>query len=251
MIKLKHLEPGRPARRGQLILERRFRITTEHLGKAASLSSRTSSQDLFDILDIGCGNGAQTVYFKDLANILIGIDITHPRETEEPVSQAELKFTQGRADKLPFMDEAFSLVTSFEVLEHVDNDVNAVKEIARVLRPKGKFFCSLPNKWWIFESHGATIPGLNWLPWNRIPLVGWLPSPIHSRIAKARIYTLKGACSIITRGGLTPIRWGYITAPLDVLPAGIIQNTLRRTIFKNDTCKLPFLAVNLFVESIK
>ncbi len=48
---------------------------------------------------------------------------------------------------LPFGDSTFDLVTSFGVLEHVFNDVESVREIARVLKPEGLFFCSfLPYK---------------------------------------------------------------------------------------------------------
>ncbi|MDP8228503.1 MAG: hypothetical protein P9M15_03525 [Candidatus Electryoneaceae bacterium] len=103
----------------------------------------------------------------------------------------------------------------------------------------------------MFETHGAVIPGLNWVPWNRVPLISWLPTWLHDRIAMARIYTMKTALKLMLQGGFEPLEYGYITAPLDVLPDGRLRQWLRRTIFLSDTTPNPLLAVNLYVIARK
>ena len=48
------------------------------------------------------------------------------------------------AGPLPFCDGAFQVVCAFEVLEHIPEDQATIAEIARVLRPGGAFFVSVP-----------------------------------------------------------------------------------------------------------
>lgn len=48
------------------------------------------------------------------------------------------------AGPLPFCDGAFQVVCAFEVLEHIPEDTDTIAEIARVLRPGGAFFVSVP-----------------------------------------------------------------------------------------------------------
>ena len=44
-----------------------------------------------------------------------------------------------------FTDNTFDVVISFQVIEHIQDDETFVKEIARVLKPGGKFICTTPN----------------------------------------------------------------------------------------------------------
>ncbi len=48
---------------------------------------------------------------------------------------------------LPFQNDSFDVVVSYGVLEHVPNDLESLREISRVLKPGGLFFCfHLPRK---------------------------------------------------------------------------------------------------------
>lgn len=239
---IRHLEPGRPARQGQLILERRFRIARAFIDPDARQGR---------LLDIGCGNGAQTAFFASVSDLVVGIDIVPLIETENPADKTSFQFVRGSALELPFRDESFHTVTAFEVLEHVPDDARAIAEISRLIPVGGRFIYSLPNKWWLLETHGASIPGLNWIPWNRVPFVGWLPKFIHERIGRARIYTMTRALNLALSAGLQPVKWGYITAPLDVLSDGKLRKILRETVFNADITSIPFLAVNLYVVAEK
>jgi SAM-dependent methyltransferase len=61
---------------------------------------------------------------------------------------------QGDATRLPFDDASFDRVITSEVLEHIQDDVAAIGELVRVLRPGGTFACTVPT--WYPEK-------INWL----------------------------------------------------------------------------------------
>lgn len=54
---------------------------------------------------------------------------------------------RGDATRLPFPDDTFDRVITSEVLEHIQDDVSAIAELVRVLRPGGSFACTVPS-WW-------------------------------------------------------------------------------------------------------
>jgi SAM-dependent methyltransferase len=50
----------------------------------------------------------------------------------------------GALEKLPFADASFDLVTALDVVEHLDDDLAALREIGRVLRPGGQLLMTVP-----------------------------------------------------------------------------------------------------------
>ncbi len=63
----------------------------------------------------------------------------------------------GRAEKMPFQSKMFDLVIGFEVLEHVEEDLEALKEIYRVLKRGGTFIFAVPlhKKWFTKADYFA------------------------------------------------------------------------------------------------
>ena len=116
------------------------------------------------------------------------------------------------------------------------------------LKPNSKIAISIPNKWWIFETHGAHLP---LLPWNRIPFFSWLPKSIHGKYAKAKNYEADEIKNLLTKVGFKIIDIKYINAPMDMVPFKFIQNILRSTIFKNDTTNIPFLSTSIMLFAEK
>lgn len=73
---------------------------------------------------------------------------------------------RGDATKLPFADGSFDVVITSEVLEHVQDDVAAIAEMVRVLRPGGRFAATVPAwgpevvNWKLSdEYHAPKAPG--------------------------------------------------------------------------------------------
>ena len=113
-----------------------------------------------DVLDVGCNTGYGTRRFLDVANRVVGVDVS-PRAIEAALEGAaggrgEFLLTSGQ--DLPFPDDSFDLVTSFQVLEHVPNAVAFLREIERVARPGAIVVLATPN------AAVRLFPGMT--PWN-------------------------------------------------------------------------------------
>lgn len=95
------------------------------------------------ILDIGCGNGNYTQYFCRNNNKVIGIDIEDFRKKE---FSENFEFVKYNGKRIPFKDNFFDCIISWDVIEHVEDDKLFVEEIKRVLRKGRVVFLGIPNK---------------------------------------------------------------------------------------------------------
>ena len=71
-------------------------------------------------------------------------------ETQEISAEKLIGVLRGDARKLPFPDESFDVVITSEVLEHIQDDVAAIAEMVRVLKPGGRFAATVPA--WLPEA---------------------------------------------------------------------------------------------------
>ena len=95
------------------------------------------------ILDVGCGTGANLFMLSELGEAE-GVDISAQAITfcqARGLSNVRL----GAAEDLPYGDDQFDLVTALDVLEHLDDDVGALREMRRVIRPGGRLLLFVPT----------------------------------------------------------------------------------------------------------
>jgi len=236
---LANLAAGKPADSGQFLLGRRLRLVEPLLGEARE-----------HLVDFGCGNGAQTRLFDPLFARTTGVDV-------DPVFLAEFQaqiVADGVQDRtracelvdgrIPLDDACADVVTSFTVLEHVPDEAAALAEMRRVLRPGGRMIISVPNRWWLFETHGADLP---LLPWNRVPLVSWWPKRLHDRWARARIYRRREIVAMVSAAGFTVTGSWRATAPMDMIKWAPLRRVVRGVFFGRDRAVLPVLATEVLV----
>jgi len=226
---------GKPAESTDFILERRYRLVRRH---APTMGGT--------LLDYGCGNGSQTLRFQEDFDTIIGADVVpeHIEAFEAGQPPATVHPVLYDGDRLPVEDQSVDAVVSFEVLEHVTDEQVSLAEIHRVIRPGGWVAMTVPNRWWIFETHGADLP---LLPWNRVPLFSWLPTALHDRWARARIYRRRQIVTLLEDAGFEVTTARYVTAPLDVLRWKGLRDWLRSTLFKADLTSIPFQATAILV----
>lgn len=229
---------GKPADTDDLLVQRRIALVEAYPGFL--------SQEL-NLVEIGCGNGNTAVPMAKHFKSVMGLEYAsvHAQEFEA------LRATQGAENVAfgvwdimakPYEPSADRLV-SFEVIEHLPSD-DGVANYAKSLKVGGIAAISVPNKWWIFETHGAKLP---LLPWNRVPFFSWLPRPLHERWAHARIYTKQRICSLLEQHGFEIEKVEYIMAPMDVIKWKPLKNFLRTWVFNSHTTKIPFKAVSILV----
>ncbi|MFH0943407.1 MAG: class I SAM-dependent methyltransferase [Candidatus Beckwithbacteria bacterium] len=95
-------------------------------------------------LDIGCGDGSiSQLFFSQLKPINYGLDINPDHLSEALKTRIYKKVVCADAAKLPFKSNQFQTVISNSTFEHIKNDLLAVKEVSRVLRPKGVFILTV------------------------------------------------------------------------------------------------------------
>lgn len=233
---------GKPADADDLIIDRRLRILKSipnFIGKDLNL------------LEIGCGNGNTMLKLAGDFNSATGLEYA----SEHATSFEELR-KHYHADNANFvqwdiMEKYYTppadRLLSFEVIEHLP-DESGLKNYSNSVKSGALCAFTVPNKWWIFETHGARLP---LLPWNRVPFFSWLPRPIHEKFANARIYTKKRIRKLLEAHDFEIKEMHYVMAPMDVVKWQPLQKLLRKYIFNSDTTSIPFKGVSIFVSAIK
>lgn len=101
------------------------------------------------VLDAACGTGYGSAIMAKSAECVFGIDISQEAVdyANETYSDEKIKFVQGSVDELPFENEEFDVVVSFETIEHINGAQQNLflKEIKRTLKKDGVLLISSPN----------------------------------------------------------------------------------------------------------
>ena len=95
------------------------------------------------ILDVGCGTGANLMMLSQFGDAE-GVDVSEDALAfcrERGLEKVRL----GAAEKLPYEDGTFDLVTALDVVEHIDDDLAGLREMRRVLRPGGRVLLFVPT----------------------------------------------------------------------------------------------------------
>jgi SAM-dependent methyltransferase len=98
------------------------------------------------VLDVGCGAGAVAKAVKrERADLQVfGCDLSQSALAVASASPGGVDFRLATAERLPFSDGELDFVWIFDVLEHVEEPEQVLREVARVLRPGGGFHIVLP-----------------------------------------------------------------------------------------------------------
>jgi len=101
------------------------------------------------VLELGPYQGSKTKYLcRNKKLDIIGLD----NDIKNEKYAQGYKFVLGDARNIPFQDEVFDAVVSFDVIEHIDQDEKMLGECFRVLRTGGFFCIGTPNRERLFNK---------------------------------------------------------------------------------------------------
>jgi SAM-dependent methyltransferase len=188
------------------------------------------------ILDAGCGTGRNLVELGPLGEAH-GVDAS-PQAVEYCRKRGLARVQHGTLDALPFEPGSFDLMLMSDVLEHIEDDDEALRELLRVATPAGRLVMTVPAYGWMWSQHDVshhhhrryTRPLLR----ERVRAAGWEPtfatyfnSILLPPIALVRALARRGEPKEHGDMELTPGRLnGVLSLPMRA-EAGLIRRGVR------------------------
>jgi SAM-dependent methyltransferase len=103
------------------------------------------------ILDAGCGSGRNMIELARHGPVT-GIELSEPsvalaraRDVGQVIS--------GSVLELPFAADSFDLAVSLDVIEHLEDDLGALRELRRTVAPGGALLLTVPAYQWLWSGH--------------------------------------------------------------------------------------------------
>ncbi|MEQ1759552.1 MAG: class I SAM-dependent methyltransferase [Vicinamibacterales bacterium] len=150
------------------------------------------------LLDCGSGTGDNLAFLATYGSA-VGMDLSLPGVAL--ARAAGHGGVSGDVRRLPFGSGSFDVATSFDVLQQIDADGEAVREMARVLRPGGVVVLTLAALEILHGDHNVV--------WD-----------------EKRRYTPETARALVRQAGLTPERVSFLFATL--FPILLVSRTVQR-----------------------
>ncbi len=151
-------------------------------------------------LDLGCAYGFLVADARENGFRAFGMDASGfaLAQAAEHAPDASGRLVQGHAEVLPFADEAFDVVTAFDLLEHVPDPECLLAEVARILRPGGVFLAATPDAL-VFDREEPTHISEHVPSW-------WVRACDRAGLSTAlRFFQAEYNCELIARrGGAVP-----------------------------------------------
>jgi SAM-dependent methyltransferase len=153
----------------RIFLERMLRRFGEH-GRVA--------------VDVGCGSGRNLQLLSPYAECVIGLD--------HSLTALELAASRGRptacadGQAIPLASSSVDLLSSLDVLEHLDEDQRALEEFHRVLRPDGLLLLTVPAYRFLWSEHDEALMHRR----------RYVASELHMKLTRAGFRVLKRSYAV-------------------------------------------------------
>jgi GT2 family glycosyltransferase/SAM-dependent methyltransferase len=152
-----------------------------------------------EVLEVGGGRSGLARLLYPAARIT-AVDVDEAHAAAEVNRDPRVRFFVADATDLPFADASFDVVTFFDVLEHIVDDVRAAEEAWRVLRPGGFVLVTSPSQHWRFPYYRALA---QICPTDEDMIAEW--GHVRRGYAPTDLARLFGRPPVKTAGFITPL----------------------------------------------
>jgi SAM-dependent methyltransferase len=130
-----------------------------HLGRLqiiqAYIKHVKGDKEKLKIMNIGCGTGG-TIDMLEKFGIVDNADISDEAIRFMKESGYN-RITKVDDIKLPFKDKSYDMVGAFDVLEHIEDHIGALKEWGRILKDDGAIVITVPAYQWLWTNHDVSL----------------------------------------------------------------------------------------------
>ena len=176
------------------------------------------------VMEAGCGTGGNLQMLSSFGKL----DAFELDDEARVIAKSKLPMDIKSGmlpDHVPYQDGSFDVVVAFDVIEHVEKDVESLAKLGKQLAPGGRLVMTVPAMPWLWSKHDET----------------------HHHF---RRYTSASLNEALVKAGLKPVRISYFNTLLFPLIAGL--RLVRKMFGITETADdaMPSPAVNGILKSI-
>jgi SAM-dependent methyltransferase len=207
-----------------------------------------------NVLENGCGVGMYVEKMTALSRAersrrpmggVTGLEYDFERAREAHMNSEKILNAAG--EFLPLPSSTFDLILSHEVIEHVQDDLLAVREMVRVLKAGGRIVLFCPNRGYPVETHGIFWKGKYYF--GNKPFVNYLPRILRDKLAPhVRVYSKRDLQKLFDGLPVKFIERTVIFGAYDNIIAkfGVLGKTLRAVLQFLEATPLKALGISHF-----
>jgi SAM-dependent methyltransferase len=103
------------------------------------------------VLDAGCGSGRNMVELARYGTVS-GVELSEA-SVEKARARGVGEVVAGSITEMPFADASFDLAVTLDVIEHLQEDLAALRELRRTVAPGGVLLVTVPAYQWLWSGH--------------------------------------------------------------------------------------------------
>ncbi len=107
------------------------------------------------IVDVGCGTGATASALGQVGRV-VGVDFS-PLALEACTKRGLRELLRARAEAIPLASGSVDAIVATDILEHLDDDLAALKEFRRILKPGGQVVMTVPAYQFLWSEHDVAL----------------------------------------------------------------------------------------------
>lgn len=212
----------------------------------ASLLSSCMTHKAETALDIGCGTGFNAALLQHFAGKITGVE-----SSDEAIAFAEKAGISFPVIKGEFptvaIQDTYDLVSLLDVLEHIDDDRKAVREIERLLKPGGIAVITVPAFSFLWSEHDTLAHHKR--RYTRRTLMSLLAAETHLAVEKTSYYNFFLFLPIVTFRFMRRIA-GLKKGESDVFPVPHALNEILYRIFSWERMLIPHIRLPFGISLI-